>query len=268
MKRRLQALAVILLLGSVKLPVEEHATKTLREAHLLTPPLDLGLRENFSQASFAAALGGLRSLIASITYLQAYDAWTNVNWGKVDSLFQLTTSLQPRYDNYWDEAAWHMAYNAASNYLNNQSLNSAVRGKLYHDHIQRGVDILEQGLKVLPNSARLWNTLGEVYERRVIDPKKAGDAYLQVNRITGNKRYARLAGYQYAETQDPALWKKGYDLLKDSYDFKQKTPTLIVKIKQLEKQLNIPADQRIPEVVSSAPAPANTAAPDVPVKQP
>lgn len=268
MKRRLQALAVLLLLGFAKLPLEEYTTRTLRAAHLLTPPLDLGLRENFSQASFAAALGGLRSLIASITYLQAYEAWTNVNWGKVDSLFQLTTSLQPRYDNYWDEAAWHMAYNAASNYLNNQKLNSAVRGKLYHDHIQRGVDILQQGLKVLPNSSRLWNTLGEVYERRVIDPTKAAECYLQVLRITGNKRYARLAGYQYAETQDPALWKQAYDLLMDSYRLNQKTPTLIVKLKQLEKQLNIPADQRIPEIVSPAPAPVDNATPPVPVKQP
>jgi len=249
MKRKLQALLVILLLGGVKLPVEEAATRYLREVRLLSLPVDMSVRDSIGQMGFAASLGGLRSLVASITYLQAYEAWTNINWGKVDSLFQLTTSLQPSYDKYWDEAAWHMAYNAASSYLHNKELNAAVRGKLYHDHIQRGVDILQQGLRVLPDSARLWNTLAEVYERRVIDPKKAGDCYMEVLRLNKNIRYGRLAGYQYALTQDSVLWQKAYDLFMDSYRKNQRPPTMINAIKQLEKQLKIPEVRRIPEAI-------------------
>lgn len=247
MKRKLQALLVILLLGIVKLPVEEAATSYLRQHRLLSPPPDMGVRDSIGQMGFAASLGGLRSLVASILYLQAYDAWTNIDWAKVDSLFQLITSLQPRFDRYWDEAAWHMAYNAASSYLNNQKLNSAIRGKLYHDHIQRGLDILHQGIRFNPDSPRLWNTLAETYERRVHDPKKAAESYLEVQRIMKNTRYGRLAGYQYAQTSDPELWKKGYDLLKASYDRGQRQPSLINTIKQLENQLKLPANQRISE---------------------
>ena len=247
MKRKLQALLVFLLLGLVKLPVEEAATRYLREAKLLSPPLDMSVRASIGQMGFAASLGGLRSLVASITYLQAYDAWANVDWARVDAYFQLTTSLQPRFDKYWDEAAWHMAYNAATNYLSNDKLNSAVRGKLYHDHIQRGVDILQEGLRILPESTRLWNTLGEVYERRVINPAKAGDCYMQVYKLNQNIRFARLAGYQYAATSDPALRQKAYELLKDSYDRNLRPPSLINTLKQLEKQLNVPAEKRIPE---------------------
>ncbi|SKA80142.1 hypothetical protein SAMN02745166_00589 [Prosthecobacter debontii] len=247
MKRNIQALLVLLLLGIIKLPVEQAATGYLRQQRLLSPPPDMSVRDSIGQMGFAASLGGLRSLVASILYLQAYDAWTNINWAKVDSLFQLITSLQPRFDRYWDEAAWHMAYNAASSYLNNQKLNSAVRGKLFHDHIQRGVDILQQGLRFNPNSARLWNTLAETYERRVHDPKKAAECYLEVARVMNNARYARLAGYQYAQTSDPELWRKGYDLLKASYDRGQRQPTLINTLKQLEHQLKLPATQRIPD---------------------
>lgn len=254
MKRKLQALAALLLLGALKLPLEETATAHLRAARLLTPPLDLSLRENFSQMSFAAALGGLRSLIASITYLQAYQAWENINWGRVDSLFQLTTSLQPRHANYWDEASWHMAYNAASSYLHDETLNPAVRGKLHHEHIQRGIDILRAGLRVLPEEPRLWNSLAEIYERRVLDPRQAGDCYLQVMRYSRNPRFARFAGYQYALTSDPALWRQAYDLLKAAYDQKQRPPTLINTLKQLETRLGIPAQQRIPDAAVPVPA--------------
>lgn len=249
MKRKLQALLVLLTLGGLKLPVEQAATRYLREAKLLSMPLDMSVRDSIGQMGFAASLGGLRSLVASITYLQAYTAWTNVDWAKVDTYFTLTTSLQPRYERYWDEAAWHMAYNAASNYRNNPKLNAAVREKLYTDHIQRGVDILKQGLHLLPNSALLWKSLGETYERRSREPKSAADAYMEVYRITQRLHFARLAAYQYALTEDPVLWQKAYSLLKDSYDKNQRTPSLINTLKELEEKLKIPAPSRISDAV-------------------
>jgi tetratricopeptide (TPR) repeat protein len=255
MKRKLQAIAVLLLLGVVKLPVDRQATQHLQKARLLSPPVDLGLRESFGQMSFAAALGGLRSLVASITYLQAYEEWKNTRWAKVDSLFQLTTRLQPRYGRYWDEAAWHMAYNAASSYLYNEELEEGLRAKFYRDHVQRGLNILKEGLRALPDDAQLWNSLAEIYERRVNDPYKAAECYLQAFRVTKNARFARFAGYQYAETKDPALWKKGYDLLKAVYDRGQRQPTLINTLKSLEERLHIPLVQQIPE--KAIPVPKN-----------
>jgi len=247
MKRQLQALTVFLLLGAVKLPVEEAATAHLRVAKLLSKPIALSLRENLGQMSFAAALGGLRSLVASMTYLRAYREWENINWGKVDSLFQLTTRLQPTYSNYWDEASWHMAYNAASSYLYNEELNHMVRGKLFEQHIQRGIDILNEGLVYLPNDARLWSALAEIYERRVHNPQKAAECYLQVHRISHNDRYARFAGYQYAQAPNRDSWQKAYALLKVAYDKKQRLPSVIEQLKNLEEKLNIPLMKRIPE---------------------
>jgi tetratricopeptide (TPR) repeat protein len=247
MKRRYQALAVFLLLGAVKLPVEQAATTHLRAAKLLSKPVSIGLRESLGQASFAASLGGLRSLVASITYLRAYREWENINWGKVDSLFQITTRLQPTYFNYWDEASWHMAYNAASSYLYNDKISPMLRGKLYEEHIQRGIDIIREGLRFLPDEPRLWNSLAEIYERRVHDPKKAAECYLEVFRISRNDRYSRFAGYQFAQSSDRESWVKGYELLKTAYDKNQRTPSVITQLKNLEERLNIPLLQRIPE---------------------
>ncbi len=246
-KRHWQALAVFLCLGAVKLPVEEAATQHLRAAKLLTAPVSLGLRESLGQMSFAASLGGLRSLVASVTYLRAYREWENINWAKVDSLFQLTTRLQPMYANYWDEAAWHMAYNAASSYLYNEEINPMLRGQLYEQHVQRGVSILLEGLRFLPDDARLWTALAEIYDQRLHDPKKAATCYLQVYRISRNPRYARFAGYQFAQASDPDSWKKAYDLLKPAYDQKQRQPSLIEHLKNLEEKLHIPLMQRIPD---------------------
>lgn len=248
MKRLLQALAVLLILGVAKLPLEQAATHQFRAAGLLSAPLELGMRENLSQMGFAAALGGLRSLVATITYLQAYHEWENVNWAKVDSLLQLTTSLQPGYSNYWDDASWQMAYNAASYYLYDEKLQPMVRGRLYEEHVRRGIAILKEGLRHLPEDVRLWNSLAEIYERRSHEPELAAEAYLQVHRISGNNRYRRFAAYQYAQSAKPELWRRAYDMLRESYqDVRQRTPSLIDTLKTLEERLNIPTMQRIPD---------------------
>jgi cytochrome c-type biogenesis protein CcmH/NrfG len=171
-----------------------------------------------------------------------------VNWAKVDSLLQLTTSLQPTYSNYWDDASWQMAYNAASYYLYDEKLQPQVRSKLYDEHVRRGIAILKEGLRHLPDDARLWNSLAEIYERRSHEPELAAAAYLQVHRISKNNRYWRFAAYQYAQTQNPELWRKAHDMLREAYQNpKQRTPSLIDTLKTLEEKLHIPAMQRIPD---------------------
>lgn len=247
MKRILQAIAVVIVMGIVKLPLEDAGNQRLREKHLLNAPMDVGLLDSVGQMGFTAALGGLRSLVATVTYMQAYVEWEKVNWGKVDQLFQLTTRLQPRYARYWEEASWQMAYNAASSYLHNKELNAAVRGRLYHDHIQRGIDILEEGLRILPDEPRLWNSLAEIYQYRKYDYVKAAVCYEQVFRITKNQRYERFRAYMLAQTSDETAWRQAYEILKRTYENKRREPSVIDVLKSLEERLKIPSAQRIPE---------------------
>jgi hypothetical protein len=247
MKRKLQAAAVLLVFGLVKLPLEQHVTRDLRAMHLVDEPLNLSTGENMGQMGLAASLGGLRGLAASIFQLRAHVEFTYVNWAKVDSYYKLVTRLQPRNARYWEEAAWHMAYNAASYYLYNEDLKPALRGQLFHDHVKRGIDILNEGLKFLPDNPRLWQKLAEIHWNRSKDFKASGDAYLQSFEHGGLSFTGRFAAYAYAQSNDPDSWRKGYAILKRLYDEKQATPGLIEYLKLLEKNLRIPAAERIPD---------------------
>lgn len=264
MKRKVQAIGLLLVLGLVKLPLEEAVTHSLRERKLLSTPVDLGMRENMGQMAFAASLGGLRSLVASITYLQAFSAFENVDWAKVDSLFQLTTRLQPGFAQYWEEASWHMAYNAASGYLYDQKIRPAIRRQLARDHVKRGMDILEEGLKYSPDEPKLWVALGAIYERRglnpltdtfgEIDPKKAGECYLRGYKNGALKVYERLGAYQLVKAGDEESLRTAFEVLKGNYKQGYRTPSLIHNIKQLEDRFQVPASERIPD---PEPRPAN-----------
>jgi tetratricopeptide (TPR) repeat protein len=250
MSRRMQALLALLLLGVVKLPMEQAVSARLKEARLLDSVVDLGLWENLGQMGFAASLGGLRSLVATVTYMQAYLAFEDIEWARVDSLFQLTSRLQPRDVSYWDEASWHMAYNAASHYINSQSVEPVMRGKLYHGHIQRGVDILEEGLKFNPDNIRLLARLGDIYARRKLEPIEAAKHYLRVFELGGPPLYERLAAYQYMNASDRDSWLTAYKMLRKFYESGQKFPTVIDGLKDMEQKLQIPPFQRIPDAPS------------------
>ncbi|WP_395750799.1 hypothetical protein [Prosthecobacter sp.] len=247
MKRKLQAAAVLLVFGLVKLPIEQGITKHLRAMKLVDEPLHMGVGENMGQMGMAAVLGGLRGLAASIFQLRAHVEFTNVNWAQVDSYYRLVTRLQPRNPRYWDEASWHMAYNAASYYLYSQDLKPALRGQLYADYVKRGIDILNEGLTILPDNARLWQKLGDTHWNRSKDFKASGDAYWNSFQHGGLNYTERFAGYAYAQSSDPASWQKGYAILKRLYDQKKATPGLIEFLKMLEQNLNIPQAQRIPD---------------------
>ena len=265
MKRRLQALALLVVLGLVKLPLEESVTQPLRSHHLLSKPVDLSLREGLGQMGFAASLGGLRSLVASITYLQAYSAFENVNWAKVDSLFQITTRLQPGYSKYWEEASWHMAYNAASCYLADKKIRPAIRLQLARDHVRRGISILEEGLRFSPDAPKLWAELGNIYARRgldiireqwdTLDAKQAAECYLRGFKNGALPVYERFAAYEMLKTGDLDLAHTAYDILKRNYERSTRTPSLIHYLKLAEEKLGIPAAQRIsdPEPPSVSP---------------
>jgi hypothetical protein len=253
MKARHWAIILFLGLGIAKLPLEQHSTTTLRSAGALNAPTDLGLRENLGQMSFAASLGGLRSLVASITYLQAFAAFENVDWGKVDSLMTLTTRLQPNFGVYWDDAASRMGYDAASYYRYDESRPTLYRNRLYREHVARGIEILNEGLQRLPNDSKLHQRLGEFYARRLEPPDhvKAGEHFLLCSQNGGLKVYERMAAYEWAKVEDRPTQKRAYDILRSSYLRGLKLPSVIITLKALEKSLQIPPWQHIPE--TSAP---------------
>ena len=253
MKKRILGVILFLAFGLVRLPLEHAMTMSLREQGLKDSPPQVSWLENFGQMAFAT-LGGLRSLVASVGFLEAYSAWEKADWGAVDNRMTLVTRMQPYEPTYWDEASWHMAYNAASSFKRNKELRAAIQNKLFRDHVQRGIEILNEGLRYLPDNHRLLEALGYIYRDRQPNPELSSAAFLKAHENGSVDFIERLAAYELVKVGDRASSEKAYAILKRYYDRGApftRMESIRRDLRVLEERLNIPADQRIP----AAPAP-------------
>jgi hypothetical protein len=248
MSRRFIAIVLLGVFGAILLPFQNSLYKEQRAANLRATTLDMSLREQVGQMGFIAALSGFRSPLAAILWIEAYTAWEKTEWGRMAGLFNTATTLQPRSVTYWDQAAWHMAWNASVAAINDKEKqpSEALRIRNQRQFFELGREYLERGIKNNPDSAYLNFAMGTLLRDKLEDFCKASEYFLKASEIKGAPSYyARMAGYAMAKC--PEKEQEAYDLLKKLYDMgpDQRKPTLITNLKELEKKLDVPPAERI-----------------------
>ena len=239
----------LVLFGVARLPMEHAISQAHRQLHFRAVDFNLGLREQVGQLGFIAALSGFRSLVADALFIQAHVAWERTEWGRVLLLFRQVTTLQPRALLFWDMAAWHMAWNAGTAALNDRTQpRLALRIKAQREYFALGKDFLERGIKNNPDRPQLYEALARLYRDKYNDHEHAAEFFAKAAELPGAPGYAkRFAAYELA--QCAGREREAYDRLHTLYDSgeKERLPTLLRRLKELEIKLDIPSDQRIPD---------------------
>ena len=153
-------LVALVAFGAARLPFEAGLAQQLRAAGLFPPPLQIGTREKIGQTSSAVALGGLRTLVATFLNLRAFTFFTERRWADVESTFETIVDLAPRTRYYWETGAWHLAYNAASYYINDSKLPPLRRREAWRTSIVKGRAFLERGIRNNPGDWSIRANLG------------------------------------------------------------------------------------------------------------
>ena len=245
--RKIAALALLCLFGAAVLPLQSRLQSEGEAAHFRKTTLSINLRERIGQAGFLAALSGFRSPLAALLWIEAHTAWENTEWGRMAGLFETVTTLQPRSLTYWDMAAWHMAWNASVAALQNEKQPSeALRIRAQRAYIQLGRDFLERGILNNPDRGQLHVQLGVLLRDKVEDHCAASEEFLKASKFPDAPPYAaRFAGYEMAKC--PGREREAYDYLRKLYEEgeKQRLPSLINLLRQMENKLEIPATDRV-----------------------
>ena len=247
--RVLLVLLILIVLGSIKLPMERDLAVIHRQEHFRGVEFNLDLREKLGQLGFIAALSGFRAIVADALFIQAHVAWERTEWSRVLLLFRHVTTLQPRSILFWDMAAWHMAWNASVAAMNDRAQpRLALRVKAQREYFALGKDFLERGIKNNPDRPELYETLARLYREKYKDHERASEFFAKAAALPGAPRYnRRFSAYElsYCEGRE----REAYDRLRQLYNEseKERLPTLITRLKFLENKLGIPQDERIPD---------------------
>ncbi|MEM9238251.1 MAG: hypothetical protein AAGB14_15875, partial [Verrucomicrobiota bacterium] len=216
--RRITAAALVLLVaGIVRMPIEQSMTKDFREKGMLSEPLDVKVQKKLGQGFWAVSLGGLRSLVATIWNLRAFNDFENDEWTQLADKYETISYLAPNTDYYWDTGSWHMAYNAAAYYQARADGLPELRRRAEWRHwIESGTAFLEEGVRQNPDSGYLWSRLGWLYSdpNKIVDAEKAAEAYRRAVE-TGNALPFIGNSEAYALAQIPGREKEALDLIRE-----------------------------------------------------
>ena len=239
--------ALLLVFGAIRLPLETTLTREHRNANFGNVKLNLSLREKVGQLGFLAALSGFRTLVADLLWIQAHADWERVAYGSMNLLFNTVTTLTPRNVNFWDMSSWHMAYNASVAALDNRKEPKlAIRLKNQHQYFLIGIDFLKRGIANNPDAYVLHQSLGNIYRDKLGDYYDASQEYAKAaalpNAPTYEKRFAA-----YALSKCPGHEREAWEQLRKLYDRgpQERLPSLEKDLKAMEGALNLPEDQRI-----------------------
>lgn len=142
------------------MPYEQALGSSLRDAGLFPPAMQIGTRDKIGQTCSAVALGGLRTLVATFLNLRAFTYFTEQRWQDVEETFNTIVDLAPHTRYYWETGSWHMAYNAASYYINDSKLPPLRRREAWRTSILKGRAFLERGIRNNPDDWSMLASLG------------------------------------------------------------------------------------------------------------
>ena len=223
--------------------------------------VDRKMRDVLGQGMAIALLAGFRGIVADFLWIQSHGYWEKKQWLQQYRDMEVVTTLQPQSILFWDEGAWHMAWNigyaVSVDPANRTKAEGVKRMRVWHE---RAREFLERGIENVPNRHDLYFKIGWLYLHKLV--YDCGD-----DTACEHKRYCEAAEYFRKASAFPtapsfiprtyarALEKCGdvgsaYQLWVKMWNESpaaDSTPRNIIarEIRRLEDQLNLPDKDRV-----------------------
>lgn len=251
MKYRLWALVLLLAWSAVKFPWELRLERERNEIMYGTSTrMSFELRDSLGQGLTLAALGGFRGLAANFLWLSVTNAWEEQQWTRLRTAAEFAVMLQPRVSFFWENAAWHLAWNASVSAQEYDDQGRPILTRESMQWIHQGESLLKRGIDAIPEKPVLYQRLAELYWQRLKDYEQAAHYYDLAKDKKGAPTYIeRFVGYglenagkkQEAYDYWCGLWRSS----EEHSERLRRWDKIEEHIRNLEKELNIPLEKRI-----------------------
>ena len=209
------------------------------------------ISDQLGQGTLIGLLGGLRAVVANYYWLEVTNAWEKKDWPTLRAEVDLVTALQPRTVLFWEMGAWHLAWNASVDKLNNIAEKSQTRREAdARKWVEMGRDVLLRGVENIPDRYNLWFQLGWIEDQKFHDELAAAHYYQEALKRPGAPRYLeRFVGYDLETGGDKAgayaWWKDLWRSAPDHADKVRAWDKVEDRIRRLENELKVPDADRL-----------------------
>lgn len=249
---RKTALAFLFLLvaGLVRIPIERPLGREMRATGLLAEPLDQKTSEAIGQTSAAIALGGLRSLVASVlNFSEVVPAWQKQDWLSIFNTYEQIHTLQPKVAYYWESAASYAADDAYADYRDRIGVPDSQKNLRRDELFAKGVSYLDEGIANIPNDlgiremkARFYSDTHKPEHLNYTTATEVLDEAIKLKSATAVMGRQRL----YLMSRVPARRREALALVREFYaQPEMRFPSIKSLLFTLQKQF--PDDQAIPD---------------------
>jgi tetratricopeptide (TPR) repeat protein len=241
----LTVLLALLLLGVVTRPVEAPAWQLVKAGQ---PEMNLQAIEGaLGQGLVLGVLGGFRAIMADFLWIRANTIWERRDRVKLDAMVRLVTTLDPRSEFFWINAARMVAYDVPHWRIREEGGHALVPDRrqqvIVLEQVQQACAMLERAREFHPQHAKLYMETGQIYLNRLKDHAQAAPWFLLASQQPDAPYYAaRVYGELLRrlgrDVEAYAFLKQLYaDLPDDPYAQKD---IILERIRELEVSLKTP----------------------------
>ncbi|MGE9294458.1 MAG: tetratricopeptide repeat protein [Puniceicoccales bacterium] len=243
---------VLVIAGLALSPLQRKAWGDVRS---LQPELNLkGVEGALGQGLVVGLLGGFRTIIADMVFIRANVYWEKKDRAKTEALINLTTSIDPRPMFFWVNGARIMAYDIPIWRIREagglDTVPKSIQTQIYQEQAQRGLDLMDKAAEYFPGNHKIPLEKAQIYNNKLNDKEKAAEYFLKAYETEGGPYFAARIHAELLRQLDRKeeaynFYRKLYAELPDDDPMANK-PVILERIRELEKELDTPALQRLP----------------------
>jgi tetratricopeptide (TPR) repeat protein len=263
-------IATLLVAGWAMRPLENPAWQAVRAGQ---PAMKLdSLQGALGQGVTVGLLGGFRAIVADFFWMKTNSVWSDNDLPATQTLIKLVTAIDPRPLYFWQNGARMIAYDMpnwriveAGGY---DVVSKAAQQQIDREQSAVALKYLNEAFGYHPDSVLIYVEMANVYLNRLKDVASAAEIYHKaalrsdapyyVARIYGEllRRLGRNdEAYAWLKQLYPTLPKDAKNSVSGTQSTAKPQPTaaeiemamapvVLERIREIEKELKIPQDQR------------------------
>jgi hypothetical protein len=141
------------------------------------------LEPSLGQGVLLGVLGGLRTLIADLTWIRSYVLWERKDRGGCEALMRAACALDPYSRYFWEHTGYVVGYDLAHWEIRRRGgydkVPSEIQDRLFKTYARRGIDIIEEGIARSRVTTPLVLSAAQLAEIKLKDHKLSVRYYQQ-----------------------------------------------------------------------------------------